>query len=218
MLPLGTGEHYVCVPQQQRVFLTSSASSTHGNVVNYGTTYGLSAAKSFALGESSTSGSFGGAGINGGANVMMLINSCGFRSHTYLQDMAYMHAGVHMVMVSMPIAVYVQSPSDYVGWSDTAQWSSRGSTIANALLANLNAEAQDTWLSATMVDNGYLAIQGTHDEGANIVVSRNVSSSAVTSSITESWAYAEEDSRDATGSSWWEASWECNYNCTDYGW
>lgn len=207
--PLSGGQTAACINQSPRRMVTSSTHSQHGNYVWYG-----DGDVSMAFGEDATSGGYDGAGINGGTNVVLITNSCGFRSH-YLWPVNYnqpqFYAGVHEVMVNMPVGnIYSSSGSSSI--SDTAQWSARGSTLANLILTNTNAPADNAWLTPSFVNNNYA---GT---GANVVGSFDVSSSAAQGRLqNETWAQSTQESRDTTGDGGGYYYWTCNFsNCSSY--
>ncbi len=135
---LNSGESRNCIYQYERTFVTSSAYSSHGNLVYYGNAYDSSPALSWALGEDAASGSFDSAGTNGGDNVVLITNSCGFRSHYTLGDTANFFGGMHALMFNMPTKSFVTT-DNVVGFSDTRQWSSRGSNVATTILGDINA-------------------------------------------------------------------------------
>ena len=143
-----------CIKQKARVLQTSSASSAHNNIVYYGKSFGLSATTNIALGEDTASGGWSAAGSNGGTNVAIIVNSCGVRSKYMNTGTANIFAGVHALLMTMPtnavIATGMVSPP--VQYSDTVQWSARGSTLANLILSNQNAAMADAWLAPTMVN------------------------------------------------------------------
>lgn len=214
--PLSAGEKRTCIKQSQRRIVTSSTNSSHGNYVWYGANGASSAVKTIGLGESSNSGGFAGAGTNGGANVAVIVNSCGIRSHHFLKDTQNFYAGVHSVMMTMPIASYLDA-SNQLKFSDTKQWGARGSTFAGFILANSLAAASDAWFNPTMVNNSYWGSSG-HNLGAQIVISEDsTGDSAIWHVLTESWLGTMFDSNDAKGNSFWGAWFVCNYDCNTYG-
>ena len=213
---LAAGEQRLCINQSQRRIFTSSTSGIHGNTVWYGTSSSGVAARTIGLGESSNSGSWAGAGTNGGTNVAAIVNSCGIRSHHFLKDTQNFYAGVHSVMMTMPIAAY-KDTGGTVRFSDTAQWGARGSTFAGTILANTLAAASDAWFNPTMVNSSYTGPSG-HNFGAQIVISEDsVASTATWHVLTESWIGTLIDSNDAKGNGFWAAWFVCNYDCNTYG-
>ena len=210
------GEKRTCINQAPRRIVTSSTSSSHGNFVWYGASGNGSALKTIGLGESSNSGGFAGAGTNGGANVAVIVNSCGIRSHHFLKDTQNFYAGVHSVMMTMPIASYLDT-SNVQRFSDTRQWGARGSTFSGFILANVLAAASDAWFNPTMVNNSYAGPAG-HNFGAQIVIAEDsTADNAIWHVLTESWLGTFIDSNDAKGNSFWGAWFVCNYDCNTFG-
>jgi hypothetical protein len=209
---LGAGEQRTCIKESSRRLVTSSPYSSHGNYV----WYGYDDQKSFALGEDANSGGFDGAGTNGGTNVAIIVNSCGTRSRYFLDDSANFFGGVHSVMMAMPTESYLDSTGAQK-FSDTAQWSARGSTLSAYILANILAPTSDAWWNPTMIQPGH-GYNGGHSHGANIVMARDATASLAQWHVqTESWFGALLDGNDATGNGYWYAWFVCNYDCNTYG-
>src|SRR6185369_2237923 len=92
--------------------------------------------------------------------------------------------------------------------SDTAQWSARGTTMANLILANQNQAVADTWLASSVVNNSF----GTYvsgnvayvaARGAQFVSARDATASATAFHTSqESWINAKDEALDATGKAW----------------
>jgi hypothetical protein len=214
--PLQVGEKRTCINQAQRRIVTSSTFSQHSNFVWYGANGTASAVKTIGLGESANSGGFAGAGTNGGANVAVIVNSCGIRSHHFLKDTQNFYAGVHSVMMTMPVASYLDT-GGIERFSDTRQWGARGSTFAGFILANPLAAASDAWFNPTMVNNSYTGPSG-HNFGAQIVIAEDsTADNAIWHVLTESWIGTIIDSNDAKGNSFWGAWFVCNYDCNTFG-
>ena len=213
-----------CINQMQRSLITHGSSSSHGDRVFYGQTYGQTAAKSIAMGEDAWSTGFAGVGTNGGANVTIIVNSCGFRSRYIANETNYYSAGTHIVMGIAPTNnVHKVGTFNTYGFSDTAQWAARGSTLSNLVLTNVYAAMSDAWLSPSMVTQnvafswgGTLSVAA---EGAHIVVARDSSqANADWHAWYESWAGSVAEVNDATGANYGRLAWLCNYNCSLYGW
>lgn len=218
--PPGTGLTRTCIKQKSRVLQTSSATNAHGNLVYYGQSFGLAATTNIALGEDLASGSWSGAGTNGGTNVAILVNSCGVRSKYMNSGTGNMFAGVHALMMTMPSNAVIQTgmPSPTVQYSDTAQWSARGSTLANLILANQNAAMADAWLAPTMVNNGFVAPIGIANDGAQLIIGRDATDAAAQFHVfSETWTQAQNEAYDSTGSGYWYYRYACNYDCLNLG-
>lgn len=226
MTPMAPAYARRCINLRRRALLTSSTGSIHGNLVEYGTNPGTFAlpAKSLALGEDIDSGGWAGVGTNGGTNVAVLVNSCGFRSRYFLIHTAFMFAGVHSIFGTAPTAARnVVGSFNAYGYSDTAQWANRGAAFASAILTNPLASAADAWVHPTMVAQ-YVAFgpAGTSPpapEGFNFVLSRDTTQYLAQWHVsTESWLGTQSESNDAKGNGYWSLRSTCNYNCGGYGW
>lgn len=219
-LNYATGETGLCINQTARVLITSSSFSSHNNLVVYGTSYGGSANLSFALGEDTNSGTFDNAAENGGVNIAMITNSCGMRGPYIYNYNSRFIAGVHELFMNMP-AANVLLANGTQNYSDTLDWASRGSYVANAAVTNPNGAASDAWLAvAENVDNSYTAsVNGsTHNEGANIVMASDVSCDAADARVTgETWSGTLNESNDTTSNACEVAYWACNYDCATLG-
>jgi hypothetical protein len=217
--PLASGQAATCIVESPRnLVISSSTTNSHGNRVVYGPNPW---SDSIALGEDSNSGSFGGVGTNGGTNIAIITNSCGMRFRYRSQDQNRFYAGVHEVMMNMPVGnVWTSTGAQF---ADTAQWSTRGTTLANIILTNVNAPASSAWLSPTMVNNSYTAvgpnIPNSTYAGANIVGAFDSSWTAVTTRLSnETWAQSTDETRDPTSASVGAYYYSCNFaNCTSYG-
>jgi hypothetical protein len=209
---LNPGEQSTCINESSRRIITSSTNSSHANNV----WYGYNNQKSFALGESKFSGGYDGAGTNGGTNVAIIVNSCGIRSRYFIDDTANFFAGVHSVMMTMPVESYLDASGNQQ-FSDTAQWSARGSTLSSFILANILGQASAAWWNPTMIQAGH-GFNGGHGHGANIVIGRDSTASMAQWHVkSESWLGAQIDQNDATGNGWWYAWYVCNYDCNTFG-
>lgn len=213
-----------CIAQKWRVFHTSSPHSSHQNRVAYGQTYGQPEYKSFAMGEDLASGAFARVGTNGGANVTILVNSCGFRSRYIANETKYFNAGTHIVMGMAATNAVNRVPSiaDRFGYSDTAAWPARGSTLGNLILTNVHAAMADAWLSPSMIMQRIAftsVLMDVATEGAHILISRDTSLAlADWHASYESWLGSTLESNDPRGSTYGKIRWSCNYDCNSYGW
>src|SRR5664280_2556128 len=129
--PVPANSSKVCIKQLNRKFVTSSSTTnSHGNVAYYGQ---LPLSKSLAIGEDYYSGGFDGAGTNGGMNVFMLTNSCRLRPPYWVQDLSYIFAGMQLMMMNVPVAAWKTNGATNSNFSDTSQWSARGSTLVSSI-------------------------------------------------------------------------------------
>jgi len=208
--PLSPGQTAACINISERRMITSSTYSSHGNVVWYGDNPGGSQPTSIALGEDSSSGSWAGVGTNGGTNVAVISNSCGIRFRVRTQDQNYFFAGVHFVMMHMPVGnIYTSSGADV---ADALAWSGRGATLANLILTNVNAPVYSAWLAPSMTNNNY------YGAGADIVAAWDTSATAVINRMSyETWAQSTDESRDVTAATEATYWYNCNFsNCSSY--
>jgi hypothetical protein len=207
--PLSGANEAACISKLPRQILTSSTNNWHGNVVRYG-----DGAASLALGESPSSGGWDGAGTNGGTNITLITNSCGFRSRYILGSSVgdqYLFAGMHELFVQMPVGNQFV-PGGPAITSDTYQWSARGSTMANLILTNTNAVASVAWLTPSFVDNEYSGA------GANVVKAKDTTAAAAQARLsTETWYQSISNSLDATSYAHEHEVYACNFsNCSSY--
>jgi len=206
--PLSPGQNAACINNVTRKMVTSSTNSSHGNLVRYG-----NGAVSMAFGESPNSGTFDNVGTNGGSNVVIIVNSCGFRSHYITPVDSHQprfYAGVHEIMFNMPVGNIKGASS--ANTADTAQWGARGSTLANLILANTNAPASTAWLTPSFVNNNYFGA------GANVVGAFDTNSTTAQTRINnETWVQSTQDTRDATSAGGGFMRWTCTFsNCSAY--
>lgn len=219
--PVDPGESKVCIYEKQRRLTTASTISSHGNHVFYGRDCGTSCTqpfKSFAMGEDSSSGAFGGAGTNGGANVSFISNSCGVRSGFLNLTTYNFFAGVHSVMMLMPTAAW-RSTSGAIFQSDALGWNGRGAYIAQVMLTNPSSAVKDAWLDPTHVSYSYVDLSGgTKRWGANIIIARGATQAdADWHALTESWVGAKYESNDPTGRGYYRMYASCSYDCATWG-
>lgn len=213
---LSLGDDRVCIAPKTRYFITSSTSSWHGNRVYYGKNYGGTNTKSFAFGEDASSGGYNGAGTNGGANEVMIVNSCGFRHPFYPDETSYFYGGVHGVMFLMPTGAWYHVANHTLHFTDAAQWGARGSTIANAILANLNGAVEDVWRSPTVVSNSYTSDGYLY--GASWMIAHSTTyNDALWHKQYESWNNAKQEAYDPTGNAYWAGGYTCTYDCVNLG-
>lgn len=195
----------ICEQDTPRAIVTSTASSTHNNLVYYGN-------GSVAWGEDSDSGTFGGAGTNGGVNLVVMINSCGltppFYGH-YFQAFA----GVHLVAGVMPIT------------GDTVNVSNRGSVLATYLGLNPTSSVGNSWFytldnvvgGSSCTPSGTDGGHGMNGCGAYYTLSFDTTTAlAQWHGDAENWNDLKNSSNDAKGNSQGWIYWHCNYDCNTY--
>jgi len=121
-----------CISNSARRLVLSSSFSQHNNFMYYGDGH-------TKWGESTSAGSWGGAGTNGGLMAAFLANSCGVRAPFYSSQIQPMFAGVAQINMIMPISNTTN------GFSDLIEWSSRGSVLATYALANPSSSIKNAW-------------------------------------------------------------------------
>jgi hypothetical protein len=222
--PAVAGLAKTCITESIRHLYTASSESSRGNIVYYGAEAFQPPATFMAFGEDAASGTFGNAGLNGGANVSIIVNSCGMRTH-YVSDLLPFFAGVHMLFMEAPTASYIDGLGN-LAFSDAYQWSARGTTLANFILTNTNAPASDAWLNPTMSMNGYTALSSSTANnpllppalGAQAVIVSDATWPATLGHLTnETWLGTTLESNDATGNNYWGVWFACNYDCATIG-
>jgi hypothetical protein len=205
-----SGQTAACIIESPRTMWVSSYAAQHNNQVTYGAKSTNPQPLALALGEDANSGSWAGVGTNGSTNIAIITNSCGMRFRYRTQDQNRFFAGVHEVMMNMPVGNIHSSPSS--SFSDTLQWSARGSTLANLILTNVNAPASSAWLTPSFTNNNYSGA------GANIISAFDSTATAVTSRMSgETWAQSTSETRDATSGAVGTYWYTCNFsNCSSY--
>lgn len=174
------------------------------------------------FGESTNSGTWAGAGTNGGINVAIIDNSNTLRSPAFgWQSIAPMFAGVHMIGVVMPI-----------GWgSDNLDNQEVGPTFATRLRSNSSASVAEQWLlslndvsaslgsSCGVFPGGHGIGGATYGGGCGgrYIASLGQSCSFAQNTILyQNTTGAQSDANDATGSACLAYDYICNYDCQTY--
>jgi hypothetical protein len=217
---LGNGptqnSHGTCFYQMARKMVISSNSNNHySNVINY------SSGARIKFGESSNSGTWGGAGTNGGQNFAIISNSCGLRPSFYWEETHQLFAGIHALGIIMPIT----------SGSDDWDAPDRGTFVAQGFSSNINSSVGLSFIDAinSMAQNegpGCPSGSGSNYShggghgiggcGAQVIESVDGSTSATNwHTLTESWLGMTLDGNDATGGNWISAYIACNYDCNN---
>jgi hypothetical protein len=196
-----------CLYQTARKIGVCSPSDGFNGVVDYSD-------GNVRFGESSTSGSWAGAGTNGGINFAVLDISCGVRPGLEFQGMFNAFAGVHNIATVMPTTYD----------SDNADVADRGPAFAARFRAHPTGSISLAWIDTLNDATGGSSCNGTSSGnhgingcGANWSASVAQSESeAEWLNGTESWAQAQNDSNDPTGAWWMAWIYVCNYDCGTY--
>jgi hypothetical protein len=164
-----------------------------------------------AFGESTSSGSWGGAGTNGNVNMLVMDVSCGGTPGQEVNEYWNAFAGAHIISTVEPSA----------SGSDTLDVSTRGSSLAAQFRANPNSSASISWLSAmNSVSGGSCASGSGHGiSGCGAYISYSLAESQSWAEFlngTESWSSLQNDGNDAFGAVYMAWVYQCNFNCNQY--
>lgn len=189
-----------CCYMANRQAVTHSTNNRFNGIVNY-------SAGPIRWGESQNSGAWGGAGSDGGANLVVLDISCGVLPPFWAEAFTAAHAGTQLFATIM------------VAGGDTASVPDRGATFAKFFRANQNAKVSDSWQSTmnSLPANeggacpGGGGGHGINGCGCNIIIGFDNSEARANGALEESWVALTHDSNDAFGSNWFAARWTCNY-------
>jgi len=197
------------------VGLGAGTHNRHGGWINYSN-------GQMALGEGDFSGTWGGAGNNGGVNFAAVVNSCGLRPGFIAQETWNMFAGVQNIGMVMPV-----TPQG----ADDVDAPERGSAFAQAYRANPNGSIGLAWrdsiLNIPRNDgsscpglNGNYSNGGGHGIsgcGAQIALSLDASEFwAEWDNGTETWVQTQNTGNKAFGAAWEAWVYRCNYACNSY--
>ena len=167
-----------------------------------------------ALGESTNSGAWAGAGTNGGINFAILDISCGVRPGHVTQGLGLAFAGVHNIATCMPTTAHADTTDSALrGTNFAARWkSNKNSSIAMSWTAMMNDMPWTEGLSCNGTTKGYHGYAGC---GANLVASlAQDTTTAYFLNGTESWVQAQSDTNDPTAGAVMAWIWICNYDCS----
>jgi hypothetical protein len=187
-------------------YLTDRAAITHGTGDRFGGVVNYSRGAT-RFGESPQSGTWAGAGTDGGANLVVLDISCGILPPFWVDATLNSFAGMQFFATIM------------VAGGDTAIVADRGSTLAHFYRANENTPIVDSWLN-TMASlpagegqpcPGGGGGHGFNGCGCNIIVAVDSTRERVFAGLNETWVSLTHDINDAIGNGWAEVRWHCNY-------
>lgn len=164
-------------------------------------------------GESSSSGSWGGAGTNGGTNAVLNHSSCAEMSNRG-QEIWPAFAGIHFFG-----NVLVHS-------GDTANIQDRGTNFALSYVSYPSGSAADDWTSSmssnaqrnnfctnfwgSQVYGGGYGINGC---GGHVVTALGATSAEAVGHLNENWYALKDDANDGKGGTFWASRYNCNYDC-----
>jgi hypothetical protein len=196
--PIGTGWCHYLTPRHA---ITCGTYVGHNNDVNY--SGGL-----VRWGESSNSGSWAGAGNNGGVNLVVLDVSCGVNPTFWGPQLTPAFGGLHLLATMMPVT------------GDTANTPYRGSTFAAHWAANQYSGVADSWGQVVAdLGGGGGNGGGLWGAGCNAVVSYHGNSQMSSWYVTsENWVELKNDSYDATSGGFFNVNIVCNYDAVTYPW
>jgi hypothetical protein len=161
-----------------------------------------------SLGESNYSGTWRGAGSNGGVNLVVIDSSCSITATMYDWDLGAAFGGATTISAMMPTH------------GDTADVADRGSALANQYVANPSSSVAHGWTAAlNSVTGGGSCLYGGGGHGINgcgayVSVSVGVDSThALWARDTENWTHIRHNINDPKA--WANTAWvyTCNYDC-----
>ena len=207
---LGTAYGY-CAYATDRIIVTHGGGDVFNGWIDYST------GSLVAFGESPSSGSWRGAGTNGGTNVAVLDLSNGMEPGFAAQNLIRAFAGVHMIATLMPTG------------GDTGNVSDRGSWFSAFYKSNANNGVASSWIETTILmpnegqacgtngvtNGGYGGFNGC---GCNVVSAAGATSSEVSSHLAENWHNITDDTRDGKSAAWFGTTWICNFNTSQDPW
>ena len=203
--------HGYCAYASPRFIITNSTSSIYGNAVEYSNIVNASA----GWGESSNSGSWRGAGTNGGTNLVVLDLSNGLSWPFAWENLSSAFAGVHMIATLAPTA------------GDTAMVADRGSFFASKWVANHSSGVLTSWLNtmSSMPSEGGACgwngatsggYQGFNGCGCNVTMVVGATNSEAVAHVSESWNDIQNHALDGKGANYYYWYGQCNYDTTTY--
>ncbi|MDC0746043.1 hypothetical protein [Polyangium mundeleinium] len=198
----------LCHYNVNRSLYTCSTGDHYNHSVNYSNTF-------VKWGESSSAGSWAGAGTNGGINLAVLDISCAVLPQFEWYQLGPLFAGLHIVATVMPVN------------GDLANVASRGSTFASRWAANASGVVTDAWmetmnnlpqtLGSACSDYTIGGGRGINGCGLYVAVTMDSTNSAAQWKMnTESWYGLQLDSNDGNGTSYWYTKGFCNYDCVTW--
>jgi hypothetical protein len=158
-------------------------------------------------GESPQSGSWAGAGTDGGANLVVLDISHGVLPPFWYQTFRQANAGVQLIATMMTAG------------GDTSNVAERGKTFATFFKTNENSRVSEAWVQTMNalpagLGQGCPGGGGGHGFngcGCNLIVGMDHTPQRAQASLAEGWVNLTNDSNDAFGNQFFAARWVCNY-------
>lgn len=204
----GGGAQGVCIYNRGRTIVMQNCTTVdYSNNVRWG--------------ESAQSGSWKGAGTDGGVNFVVIDNSCGLRPTHVFEGLWNTFAGtstVALIMINRPGNASSNPPAP----DDTLNSDQRGPQFAARYRANSSASVGWSWrdsinsvttgsTTSCPFGGGGHGIQGC---GAHITVSADsFAAGAEWARDTENWVAVRNDDNDATGDGFYSWAYTCNYDC-----
>jgi hypothetical protein len=195
-----------------RAIVTAVCTSPHSDgAARYGS-------GQLAFGESAYSGSWRGAGTNGGTNMAIISSSCA--EYGGMPNAIFpLFAGVHVINTTMVVS------GDYASTTD------RGTAFANRYAMNPAGSAADAWGDAiNSIGNrnswcknrsgsvSYGGGYGFNGCGVQMSSAMDAYASNAISHLSESWTSITSNLLDAYGTSYYYYTAQCNYDCGRYPW
>ena len=189
-----------CCYMVDRQAVTFSPSNRFSGLINY-------TSGPIRWGESPQSGNWGGAGTDGGANLVVLDISHGVLPTFWYQTFRSANAGVQLIATMMTAG------------GDTSNVPDRGKVFASFYRADERNRVAESWVqtmnslpagegSSCPAGGGGHGFNGC---GCNFVIGMDVSLARAQGSLNESWVSLANDANDALGNAFYAARWVCNY-------
>ena len=191
-----------CYMVDRQAVTHSPAEDRFGGLINY-------TSGPIRWGESPQSGAWAGAGVDGGANLVVLDISHGVLPPFWYETLRNASVGVQMIATMMTAG------------GDTANVPDRGATFAAFYRANENSRVSESWVqtmnSLPASEGGPCPSvppgggHGFNGCGCNIIVGMDNTPARAQGALNEGWVNLANDSNDAFGNQFYAARWICNY-------
>ncbi len=167
-------------------------------------------------GESNFSGGWGGAGTNGGTNMVVIDSSHAEKTGQYPEVMGAIR-GTHVLMATMTHTGDTLNTSErglYLGWMYMLNSQGIASVAWNDTLNNLSD--RNTWCQSQFGNGSVGGGYGFNGCGANATNAVGASSAEAINHLNETWPSIRQNSNDTKGNGFWQVRWNCNYDCATW--
>jgi len=201
----------------RRMYNGILASNTHGGVIDY-------TSGNVRWGESTNSGTWAGAGTNGGINFGLLSNSCGVRPGLEVDELIPLFAGMTVLGIvepftrNNPLADDVDAPARGTALSNAYKTNPAGS-IGHAWADSIVGIPQNDGKDCPLQGSSYTYGGGHGMDGCGAQLTFTVDGQAsytYWNRDTENWNDAINNNNDSVGNGYWAGLWHCNYDCNTY--